>query len=95
MNLRLLGFTAGPVSDHTVAPVMPHEIALTLPVPANASRRTMIGKISDAVFATIPTAQRTDVLTMVRETVANTRRPFDAAAPAGWPPGHVHLALVP
>lgn len=94
MNLRILGFTAGPVTNDTVLPVMPHEIALTLPVPAGATKRTMIGAISDVIFATTPTAQRTDVLTMVRETVANTRRPFDVASPAGWPPGHVHLALV-
>ena len=94
MNLRILGFTDEPVTNDTVLPVMPHEIALTLPVPAGATKRTLIAAISDVIFAANPTAQRGDVFAMVRETVTNSRRPFDDASPAGWPPGHVHLALV-
>lgn len=93
MNLRLLGFTDAPTSDHTILPVLPHESVLVLPVPAAASKRTMIDAISDAILAQAPTAQRTDVCTMARQTVANTRHSFDDSSPAGWPAGYVHFAL--
>lgn len=93
MNLRILGFTDAATADHTIQPAMPFEATITAPVSATDTKRTMIDKLVASVRAAAPAAQLTDVHAMVRQTVANTRDPFDDTTPVNWPPGHVHLAL--
>lgn len=93
MNLRILGFTDADVTDQTIQPAMPHETTITVAVIATDTKRSVIDKLVTTIRAAAPTAQLTDIHAMVRQTVANTRGPFDDTTPVNWPPGHVHLAL--
>ena len=93
MNLRILSFTDAGTVDHTIQPAMPYETTITVPVTASDTMRTMIDTLVTTIRAAAPAAQLTDIHAMVRQTVANTRGPFDDTTPVNWPPGHAHLAL--